>query len=85
MALTKQTITDKIETVKVLNTYYILQVRETIQVLEGDNILSQSYNRYVINPDHNVDEIEDSVVKAQFNAIMTDAVKQNYQEFISQY
>ena len=84
MALLKQTITDKIETVKVLD-YYVLQIREAIQVLEDDSILSQSYNRYVINPDHNVDEIEDTVVKAQFNAIMTDAVKQNYQEFISQY
>jgi len=83
MALTKQLITDKIETVKVLD-YYVLQVREAIQVLEDNNILSQNYHRYVINPDHNIDEIEDTVIKAQFNAIMTDAVKQNYQEFISQ-
>ena len=83
MSLSKQTITDKIETVKVQD-HYVLQIREATQVLEDDNILSQSYNRYVINPDHNADEIEDTVVKAQFNAIMTDAVKQNYQEFISQ-
>ena len=83
MALTKQTITDKIETVKVQD-HYVLQIRETTQVLEDNNILSQNHHRYVINPDHNVDEIEDTVIKAQFNAIMTDAVKQNYQEFISQ-
>ena len=83
MALKKQKITDKIETVKVQD-HYVLQIREATQVLENDNILSQNYHRYVINPDHNVNEIEDTVIKAQFNAIMTDAVKQNYQEFISQ-
>ena len=83
MELTKQTITDKIESVREKD-HYVLQIREVIQVLEDGQILSQNYHRYVINPDHNVDEIEDSVVKAQFNAIMTDAVKQNYQEFISQ-
>ena len=84
MELTKQTITDKIESVREKD-HYVLQIREVIQVLEDGQILSQNYHRYVINPDHNVDEIEDTVVKAQFNAIMTDAVKQNYQEFISQY
>ena len=83
MELTKQTITDKIESVREKD-HYVLQIREVIQVLEDGQILSQNYHRYVINPDHNVDEIEDTVVKAQFNAIMTDAVKQNYQEFISQ-
>ena len=83
MALKKQKITDKIETVKVQD-HYVLQIREATQVLEDNNILSQNYHRYVINPDYNVDEIEDTVIKAQFNAIMTDAVKQNYQEFISQ-
>ena len=33
MALTKQTITDKIESVRVQD-HYVLQVREAVQVLE---------------------------------------------------
>ena len=83
MTLTKQKITDRIETVKTQN-HYVLQVRETVRVLEDGNLLSQNYHRYLLTPNHDVSTISDATVKAQFNAIMTDAVKQNYQEFISQ-
>ena len=82
MALTKQTITDKIESVKVQN-HYVLQVREAVQVLENGNLLSQNYHRYVLNPDADVSTISDPVVLAQFNAVMTDEVKQNYQTFLT--
>ena len=82
MALTKQTITDKIESVRTDN-YFILQVREAIQVLEDDNLLSQSFHRYTLAPDHDVSTISDPVVLAQFNAVMTDQVKQNYQTFFA--
>ena len=81
MALTKQTITDKIETVKARD-YYVIQVREVIQVLEDGNLLSQNYHRYVLNPDADTSSISDSVILAQFNAIMTDEVKTNYQTFL---
>ena len=84
MSLTKQTITDKIETVS-LNSglHYVLQVREAIQVLEDGNLLSQKFNRYVLQPDHDVSTITDPVVLAQFNAVMTDEVKTNYQTFLA--
>ena len=82
MALTKQTITDRIETVKAQD-HYVLQVREAIQVLEDGNLLSQNYHRYVLNPDADVSTISDDVVKAQFNAVMTDEVKANYQTFLA--
>ena len=82
MALSKQTITDKIETVFVQD-YYVLQVREAVQVLEDGNLLSQTYHRYVLNPDHDVSTISDSVILAQFNAVMTDEVKTNYQTFLA--
>ena len=82
MALTKQTLTDKIESVRVQD-HYVLQVREAIQVLEDGNLLSQNFHRYVLNPDHDVSAITDSVVKAQFNAVMTDTVKANYQTFLA--
>lgn len=82
MALTKQTIIDKAETVKIQN-YYCIQVREAVQVLEDGNVISQNFHRYVLNPDADVSAINDETVKAQFNAVMTDQVKQNYQTFLA--
>ena len=82
MALTKQTITDKVETVKAQD-HYVLQIREAIQVLEDGNLLSQNFHRYVLNPDADVSAITDPVVLAQFNAVMTDVVKANYQTFLA--
>ena len=82
MALTKQTITDKIESVRVQN-HYVLQVREAVQVLEDGNLLSQNFHRYVLNPDADTSTITDATVLAQFNAVMTDEVKQNYQTFLA--
>ena len=83
MSLTKQTITDKIESVRIQN-YYVLQVREANQVLEDGNLLSQNFHRYVLNPDHDVSTISDATVKAQFNAVMTDEVKANYTKFLAE-
>ncbi len=83
MSLTKQFKIDKIETVAV-NNYYVLQCRDKISVMEDGSELSSSFHRYILNPDADVSTITDPVILAQFNAIMTDTVKQNYQEFISQ-
>ena len=82
MVLTKQTITDKIESVRVQD-YYVLQVREAIQVLEDGNLLSQNFHRYVLNPDADTSTITDATVLAQFNAVMTQEVKDNYQTFLA--
>ena len=82
MALTKQTITDKIESVRAKD-HYVLQVREAIQVLEDGNLLSQNFHRYVLNPDADTSAITDATVLAQFNAVMTDTVKANYQTFLA--
>jgi|TARA_B100001778_G_C18513423_1_gene595327 hypothetical protein len=82
MALSKQTTTDKIETLKVQN-YYNIQVREAIQVIEDGKVISQNFHRYILNPDANVSTITDAVVKAQFIAIMTDEVKANYQTYLA--
>ena len=82
MALTKQTVTDKIETVKAQD-HYVLQVREAVQVLEDGNLLSQNFHRYVLNPDADTSTITDATVLAQFNAVMTQEVKDNYQTFLA--
>ena len=83
MGLTKQTITDKIESVRIQD-YYILQVREAIQVLEDGNVISQNFHRNVLNPDADTSTISDPVVLAQFNAVMTDQVKANYAKFLKE-
>jgi len=82
MALTKQTITDKIETVAVLD-HYVLQCRERISVMEDGSELSASFHRYTLQPDSDVSTISDPVVLAQFNAVMTQEVKDNYQTFLA--
>jgi len=81
MALTKQIITDKVETVKAQD-HYVIQVREAIQIIESGKVISQNYNRYVLQPNHDVSTISDATVLAQFNAVMTDSVKANYQTFL---
>ena len=83
MALTKQTITDKIETVAINSgSHYVLQVREAVQVIENENVISQTFHRYMLKPDADTSTITDAIVKAQFEAVMTDEVKANYQAFL---
>ncbi len=81
MALTKETKTDKIETVAVKE-HYVLQCRDRISVLEDGSELSASFHRYVLKPDVDVSTISDPTVIAQFNAVMTSQVKANYQAFL---
>tara|TARA_R100001086_G_scaffold74229_1_gene35766 strand:- start:184 stop:459 length:276 start_codon:yes stop_codon:yes gene_type:complete len=81
MALTKQTKTDKIETVAVKD-HYVLQCRNRISVLEDGSEISASFHRFVLNPDADVSTITDPTVLAQFNAVMTSEVKANYQTFL---
>ena len=83
MALTKQTITDKIETVKVQD-HYALQIREDKQVLEDGVKLSGTYHRYVLQPNADVSTITDATVKAQFEAVMPKEVKDNYAKFLKE-
>ena len=82
MALTKQTTTDIIESVKIQD-HYVLQVREAIQVIEYGNVISQNFHRYVLEPDADTSTITDATVLNQFNAVMTDEVKTNYQTFLA--
>ena len=81
MALTKNTITDRIEVIQFENHYFI-QVRERNQILEDGQEISSSFFRYVLQPDANVSTITDATVLAQYNAVMTPQVKANYQAFL---
>jgi phage gp16-like protein len=81
MALSKNTIVDKAETVKILN-HYCIQVREVQQIIESGKVISSNFHRHVLQPDANVSSITDPTVKAQFEAVMTDTVKENYTAFL---
>ena len=82
MALEKQTIIDQAQTVKIAD-HYCIQIRERKQILEDGQEISASFHRYVLNPDADTSTITDPVVLAQFNAVMTDTVKSNYQTFLA--
>ena len=83
MALTKKTIVDKIEIIA-RNDFYSLNIREDKQILEDGVKISGSFNRYVLTPDADTSNISDPVILAQFNAVMTDTVKANYQTFLAE-
>lgn len=79
MALSKNTITDKIEVVGRFNT---LQIRKAKQILEDDVVISSSFHRYVLHPNDDI-SAEDEKIQAVANAVWTDEVKQNYQTFLA--
>lgn len=84
MSLEKNIFVDKCETVAVnAGSHYVIQVRERHQILENGREISASFNRYILTPDADTSTITDPVVLAQFNAVMTDTVKGNYQTFLA--
>lgn len=64
MALTKETVVDKIEVLLESNT---IQVRVAVRVLEDGEVLSQTYHRHVLQPGNDLSN-EDSKVVAIANA-----------------
>ena len=84
MALTKETIVDKIEVLEMGQ----VQVRTATRVLEDGVVLSQSYHRHIVNPSGKADGTwfdtdisgEDARVQAIANATWTAEVKTAFQE-----
>ena len=86
MALTKETIVDKIEVLEMGQ----IQVRKAIRIKEDGTQLSQSYHRHVIVPstkdsgswaDTDISG-EDARVQAVANATWTNSVKTAYRAMI---
>ena len=77
MALTKQTVTDKIE---IVGEFSHIQVREAIQIIEDGNIISQSYHRYVVSPGENS---SDPKLSSVIDAVHTQDVINAYQEHLA--
>ena len=86
MALTKETVVDKIEVLEMGQ----VQVRTATRVLEDGVQLSQSYHRHVLEPSTKASGSwadtdisgEDARVQAIATATWTAAVKTAYQEMI---
>ena len=86
MALTKETVVDKIEVMEMGQ----VQVRTVTRVKEDGALLSSSFHRHILDPstkasgswaDTNISG-EDARVQAVANATWTSAVKTAYQEMV---
>ncbi len=86
MALTKETVVDKIEVLEMGQ----VQVRTVTRVLEDGAVLSSSFHRHVVEPSTKTGDTwadtdisgEDARVQAVATATWTSEVKTAYQEMI---
>lgn len=78
MALTKETVTDKIEVLE----NGTLQVRSATRVLEDGEVLSSSFHRHVLNPGADTTN-EDAKVVAIATATWTADVVTAYNDMIA--
>ena len=86
MALTKETVVDKIEVLEMGQ----VQVRTATRVKEDGAVLSSSFHRHVVEPSTKTGDTwgdtdisgEDARVQAVANATWTDSVKTAYQEMV---
>ena len=86
MALTKETVVDKIEVLEMGQ----VQVRTAIRIKEDGVVLSSSFSRHVVVPSVKTGDSwadtdisgEDARVQAGANATWTDSVKTAYQEMV---
>ena len=77
MALTEETLQDKIE---VVGDYKIVQVRTATVIKKDGKEISRSFHRHVVAPNISADDLanESTEVKAICNAVHTDAIKTAY-------
>ena len=78
MALTEETIEDKIE---VVGDYKIVQVRTATVIKKDGKEISRSFHRHVVNPTDDTSGQSDEV-KAICNVVHTDAVKEAYKKHL---
>ena len=86
MALTKETVVDKIEVMEMGQ----VQVRTATRIKEDGAVLSTSFHRHVVEPSTKTGDTwgdtdisgEDARVQAVANATWTDSVKTAYQEMV---
>ena len=74
MALTEETVQDKIE---IVGDYKIIQVRTATVIKRDGTEISRSFNRHTVAPNADISN-ESAEVKAICNAVHTDAIKTAY-------
>jgi phage host-nuclease inhibitor protein Gam len=79
MAITKETVQDKIE---VVGDFKMIQVRTATVIKEDGVEISRSYHRHVVAPDANITN-ESADVKAMAAQFHTDAVKKAYADHLA--
>ena len=77
MAITKETVIDKIE---VVGDYKAVQVRRATVIKEDGKELSRSFHRHALMPDADITN-EHAEVQAVCNAVWTQDVKDAYAAF----
>ena len=77
MALTEETIQDKIE---IVGDYKIVQVRTATIIKKDGTEISRSFHRHTVPPNIDADDFanESKEVQAICNAVHTDAIKTAY-------
>ena len=77
MALTEETIQDKIE---IVGDYKMVQIRTAVVIKRDGTEISRSFSRHVVAPDISADDLanESAEVQAICNAVHTDAIKTAY-------
>ena len=77
MALTEETIQDKIE---VVGDYKIVQIRTARIIYDDGKEISRTFSRHVVEPNISADDLanESTEVQAICNAVHTDAIKTAY-------
>jgi len=77
MALTEETIQDKIE---IVGDYKHVQIRTARVIYDDGTEISRSFSRHVVAPDISADDLanESAEVQAICNAVHTDAIKTAY-------
>ena len=80
MALTEQTVVDKIE---IVGPYRHIQVRSARVIFDGDQEISRSFSRHVVAPDADITG-ESAEVQAVAAAVHTDEVKAAYAAMVAE-
>jgi len=77
MALTEETVQDKIE---IVGEHKFIQVRTAVVIKRDGVEISRSFSRHVVAPDISADDLanESTEVQAICNAVHTQAVKDAY-------
>ena len=78
MALTEETVQDKIE---IVGDYKIIQVRTATVIKRDGTEISRSFNRHTVAPDADISN-ESAEVKAICNAVHTNEIKTAYKKHL---